>query len=253
MSVSSIMVMISIVTQTPMASIFGGQNACHIFWIANMAYTLKMVTSGTGMAIYRLVCFDNLFKRHLDTKKMAKKIIIVEWLVIFVVTSMKAFSIGGWENAFTHRYCMNIGKTYAQSLHDYNNSKEYNDILCKIIRFFPNVVFQIMILVQLFIYLKIIYQMWKHDLVHYRNNVITEDTRKERHRKNVVTLRGQVFTFAIEFFYGIIIMIFNTKNSFGDPSRIVISKIIGSTVISLVQLLTSHEMKRFLKNRFRLF
>ena len=96
----------SIATQTSMASIFGGHEACHIFWIANMAYTLKMVTSGTGMAIYRLVCFDNLFKRHLDTKKMAKKIIIVEWLVIFGVTSMKAFSMGGWENAFIHRYCM---------------------------------------------------------------------------------------------------------------------------------------------------
>ena len=124
MSVSSIMVIMSIVTQTSMASIFGGQDACHIFWIANMAYTLKMVTSSTGMAIYRLVCFNNLFKKHLNTKKMAKKIIIVEWIVILWVTSMKAFSMGGWENAFIHRYCMNIGKAYAQSLHDYNNSKE---------------------------------------------------------------------------------------------------------------------------------
>ena len=254
MSVSSLMVITSIVTQTPMASVFGGQDACHIFWIANMVYSLKLVTSGTGMAIYRLVCFNNLFKRHLDTKRMARKVIIVEWIVIFGVTLMKAFSmVGGWEKAFIHRYCMNIGQTYAQTLHDFNNSKESNDILNKIIRLFPNVLFLIMILVQFFIYLKILYQLWKHDVMNTRNNVITENVRKERHKKNVITLRGQVVTFAIEFFYAIIMMIYNSKNSFVDPSRIVIDKIIGSTVISLVQLLTSHEMKRFLKDRCRLF
>ena len=82
MSISSLMAIIPIATQTSMTEIFGGQEACHVFWFANMIYTLKMVTSGIGMAIYRLVCFNNLFKKHFNNKQIGKKIMTAEWMFI---------------------------------------------------------------------------------------------------------------------------------------------------------------------------
>ena len=254
MSISSMMGIIPIATQTSMTEIFGGQEACHVFWFANMIYTLKMVTSGIGMAIYRLVCFNNLFKKHFNNKQIGKKIMTAEWMFIVGMTLIKMFDhtmIRGWEKALLHKYCMNIGQEYVHTLQEYKNiTKNNTNIFYKILRFAPNLVCQILIFVELFIYLKLIYQLWKQDIINRRDKVITEDARKQRHKKNVITLRGQVITFVIEFVYGINLIIYNSKKSFVDPSTVVINKIIGSTVISLIQLLTSHEMKRFLKDLF---
>ena len=249
------MAIIPIATQTSMTEIFGGQEACHIFWVGNLIYSFKMVTSGLGMAIYRLICFNNLFKKHFNNKQIAKKIMIAEWILIIGLTSMKVFyriMIRGWEKAILHQFCMNNGQEFVETLYRYkNNNKNYNTALLKIVGIFlPNGILQILMIVELFIYLKLIYQLWKQDIINRRDKVITEDIRKQRHKKNVVTLRGQVITFAIEFCYGINIMIYNSKKSYLDPSTVVINKIIGSTVISLIQLLTSHEMKRFLKDLF---
>ena len=257
MSISSMMAIIPIATQTSMIEIFGGQEACHIFWFANVIYSLKMVTSGLGMAIYRLICFNNLFKRHFDNKQIAKKIMIAEWILIIGLTSMKVFyriMIRGWEKAMLHQFCMNNGQEFVETLYRYRSeNKNYNTTLLKTVGIFlPIGILQILMIVELFIYLKIIYQLWKQDIINRRDKVISEDTRKQRHKKNVVTLRGQVITFAIEFGYGINILIYNSKKSFVEPSTVVIHKIIGSTVILLIQLLTSHEMKRFISTRYNM-
>ena len=167
---------------------------------------------------------------------------------------MKVFyriMIRGWEKAILHQFCMNNGQKFVETLYRYKNDNNYNTTLLKTVGIFlPNGILQILMIVELFIYLKLIYQLWKQDIINRRDKVITEDTRKQRHKKNVITLRGQVITFVIEFVYGINLIIYNSKKSFVDPSTVVINKIIGSTVISLIQLLTSHEMKRFLKDLF---
>ena len=179
---------------------------------------------------------------------------IAEWILIICLTSMKVFyriMIRGWEKAILHQFCMNNGQKFVETLYRYKNDNNYNTTLLKTVGIFlPNGILQILMIVELFIYLKLIYQLWKQDIINRRDKVITEDTRKQRHKKNIVTLRGQVIAFAIEFCYGINILIYNSKKSFVDPSTVVIHKIIGSTVISLIQLLTSHEMKRFLKDLF---
>ena len=52
--------------------------------MANAVYTWKLLTSGTGMAVYRLLCFKSLFKKHLNKKSMATKILVAEWIVTSV-------------------------------------------------------------------------------------------------------------------------------------------------------------------------
>ena len=253
MSISSVMATIPIASQTPMTNIFG-QKACHVFWTASMANSLKMVTSGTGMAVYRLLCFQFLFKRDLDNKKMVKIVLIAEWILIIGMISMKVigFNMFGWDKAILHQYCMDIGNESAQTLFEYKMD-HYNDPLYKILRFVPNLVIHILMIVELAIYLWIISQLWKHNRENFKEKVITEDMRIERNQKNIITLKGQIVTFMIEFAYGIFSFFLANNLSFADPSVIVITKIVGSTTISVVQLFASHEMKRFIRSHFNMF
>ena len=253
MSISSVMATIPIASQTSMASIFG-QNSCHVFWITSVTYSMKMVTSGTGMAAYRLVCFNNMFKRHLDRKKMVKKILLAEFLVIIGMISMNSYgySTFGWEKAFLHQYCMNDGTEKVETLHNYKID-HYNDQLYKSLRFIPNAIIQALMLVEMAIYLWLIFKLWKQDRDNFKLKIITEDVRRERNTKNIITLKGQMISFAIEFAYGICVVLLSNNVSFSDPSLMILIKIVGSTVISVVQLMSSHEMKRFIRQRFNMF
>ena len=62
-----------------------------------------------------------------------------------------------------------------------------------------------------------------------------------------------MISFAIEFAYGIFVVLLSNNVSFSDPSLMILIKIVGSTVISVVQLMSSHEMKRFIRQRFNMF
>ena len=68
-----------------------------------------------------------------------------------------------------------------------------------------------------------------------------------RNRKNVITLSGQVISFTVEFFTSLLILVGIFIDDLADPSHQPILLIFASTIISCVQLGTSHEMKRFVK------
>ena len=69
-----------------------------------------------------------------------------------------------------------------------------------------------------------------------------------RNRKNVITLSGQVISFTVEFFTSLLILVGIFIDDLADPSHQPILLIFASTIISCVQLGTSHEMKRFVKS-----
>ena len=253
MSVVSVMTTVPIATQTSMANIFP-KNACHVFWSATQIYAWNMVTSSLGMAIYRLLCFHFLFKRELNTKKMVRNILIAQLVVSGSLMSSKAVGhrMFGWEKAIHHQFCSDMGSEQVEALHDYN-IKDFNSTLYETLRFAPVVIGQTLVLVELLIYFWIIYHLWKHDKKNCEENIITKHMRKERNQKNVITLRGQVCTFVIEIVYSIYISIHGRNDSLFDPSTMPISLIIGSTSISVVQLLSSHEMMKFVRTYFNLF
>ena len=69
-----------------------GQAGCRVYWGVNILYQWVMVTAGFGMAIYRLICFHYLFKKELNTKKIAKYILLTELVVSLGMTSLSAWS-----------------------------------------------------------------------------------------------------------------------------------------------------------------
>ena len=197
-SVVSIMTAVPIASQTPMAKVFGEQS-CYIFWAANVIYQWKLITSGLGMAIYRLICFKFLFKRNLNTKKMVRYVLLVQLAVSVTMISVRAFGYAefGWEKAIHYQFCSDMGSKQVQVLHDYNN-EDFNSVLYKTLRFAPVMIGQTLVLAEMLIYVWIIYHLWKHDKENFEDKVITDHMRKERNQKNVITLKGQVYTFVIE-------------------------------------------------------
>merc|ERR1711944_163042 len=100
MSILSIMTTVPIAIQTPTAKVFG-EKSCYLFWLANITCIWKLITSGTGMALYRLFCLKYLFKRNLNTKSMARKIQAAETVVTLgaILTYATLFNMYGWENS----------------------------------------------------------------------------------------------------------------------------------------------------------
>ena len=120
----------------------------------------------------------------------------------------------------------------------------------KTLRFTPAIIGHLFIPLELFIYMRIIYHLWKHDKENFQHKIITESMRQERNRKNVITLRGQVICFVIEMAFAIYLFIHTANFEFADASVMPITIIIASTIISIVQISSAHEMMRFIKRHF---
>ena len=86
----------------------------------------------------------------------------------------------------------------------------------------------------------------------YQAKIITETMKRERQQKNVITLKGQVLSYVIETSFGIYISVHMANFAFADASVMPIYLIIMSTAVSVVELTTSNEMRRFLRNHFNL-
>lgn len=178
MSVVSVMTMVSIFNQTPMVSIFP-QNTCYIFWATTQIYGWNMVTSSIGRAIYRLLCFHNLFKRNINTKKMVRQILLVQLIIAVSMISVKAFGYSkfGWEKATHYQFCSDMGPDQIQTLHEYNNEDFSSVLNYKTFKFTPILIAQTLVLAELFIYFWLIYHLWKHDKESFEDKIITRHTR----------------------------------------------------------------------------
>ena len=255
MTAISIMTTIPIATQRPMSD-YVGRMGCQFYWGVNITFQSLMVNSGVGMAIYRLICFQNLFKKHLNTKKIIKTILLAELaLLIFMITfSAFIYTTFGWEKALFYQFCMNLGTAEVDTLHKYTHENTILDpSYLKWVRFVLYLYGQGLFVAELAIYAWILFNLWKHDKRNHLEGIITEPMKKERNQKNVITLYGQVTSFLVETAFNIYSMVHISNLSMFEASFMFIFQIVASTIISAIQLATSHEMRRFLKNRFNLY
>ena len=78
----SIFTILPIVFQTPLYE-YIGTFGCYGFWFIQVIDGHAHVIFGFGMAIYRLICFENLLMKSLLKKLLIKRILIAESLAIF--------------------------------------------------------------------------------------------------------------------------------------------------------------------------
>ena len=255
MSTISVMTIVPIATQKPMYE-YVGQLGCQFYWGANIAFGWVMATTGVGMATFRLICFHYLFKKEINAKKIAKNILLGELVLTVVMMSLVVFLFMyiGWEKALFYQYCMNMGHTESKTIHEYNQGddqlgKSYR----KGLRLAVNSFGQALVIAEMIIYGWILYNLWKHDKENHSKGIITETMKKERKQKNAITLFGQIASFFVETAFNIYTMIHMSNLSLVEASFMPISQIVASTVISAIQLASSHEMRRFVKNQFNLY
>ena len=107
---------------------------------------------------------------------------------------------------------------------------------------------QALFLAELVIYIKIWYILWKHD--QGMQHLLSSKDLQQRKRKNVMTLSGQVISFFIEFIVSLFTLAHVLNNDMADATVMPVVIITSSSVISMSQLWTSHESKRYI--RFKL-
>ena len=200
LSAASFMTTIPIASQTPLYE-YIGQSGCQVYWGVNMAWQWNQGVSGLGMAAYRLICFHYLFKKKLNTKKIARYILLIELGISLVMISLSVlmYTTFGWEQALFYQFCMNEGPEAVSTIHEYTQHGErYDKSLLLGLRLVLCIFGQAFLIAEMTIYAWILFNLWKHDKEHHSNGIITDSMKKERQQKNVITLYGQISTFIVE-------------------------------------------------------
>ena len=112
-------------------------------------------------------------------------------------------------------------------------------------RFLVIPIIQALFLAEVVIYIKIWYILWKHN--QGMKHLISNKDLQQRKRKNVITLSGQVISFSIEFIVSLFTLAQVFNNDMADPSVMPLVLITSASIISMAQLWTSHESKRYIK------
>ena len=242
----SIFTILPIVFQIPLYE-YIGTFGCYGFWFIQVIDGHAHVIFGFGMAIYRLICFENLLMKSLLKKLLIKRILIAESLAIFfqALTSVVGLELIGWQKSYIVQYCMNMSPLKADIVSEYSQGSIL--IFGKSLRIFKNVLGQVMVIGELLIYLRIISSIWKHDQDAKDKDIISSQVQKQRNHKNVITLYGQAASFLVELTFAIYLLIYHLHipAEYRDPSHVIISYLISNTLVSVTQFLSSHELRNF--------
>ena len=242
----SIFTIVPIVFQIPLYE-YIGTFGCYGFWFIQVIDGHAHVIFGFGMAIYRLICFENLLMKSLLKKLLIKRILIAESLAIVfqALTSVMGLELIGWQKSYIVQYCMNMSPLQADIVSEYSQGSIL--IFGKSLRILKNVMGQAMVIGELLIYIRIISSIWKHDQDAKDKDIITHQAQKQRNHKNVITLYGQAASFLVELTFAIYLLIYHLhippENR--DPSHVIISYLISNTLVSVTQFLSSHELRSF--------
>ena len=109
-------------------------------------------------------------------------------------------------------------------------------------------VHQSIVVGEMIIYIRLYYTLWNHD--EGMKNKISFDDLRQRKRKNIISLSGQAISFFVEFFLSIIVIANLFNQNLVDASLFPIVFITSTSIISISQLWTSHELKRYINSKF---
>ena len=106
-----------------------GENGCAVFASSIRLHGMLLAIGGFGMAIFRIVCIENLAKQ-MERKNLAKIIHLVEFVVIILVTSTitileKYYS--SYQKPLFYQFCKDYGLAKADILQSYNEYDSENE------------------------------------------------------------------------------------------------------------------------------
>ena len=231
--------------QRPMSQ-FVGAEGCITYTVCVCALFHWGAIGGFLMALYRLLC---IISKPMEIRTL----MTIGLAILFCVTTNIVVLYNNfttWESSPVFAFCS--AKSSPKVNHPDNDTNSgSNENTVKILRALNIFVGQTLLISELCIYGYIIRDLSKHDEKYYQNKTITRQMLQMRKEKNVITLRGQISSFLIEsatamFF---ITSIFISGMS-DDTSYIPFLMVFHPTTVAISQLLTSHEMRRYVKSKF---
>ena len=114
---------ISITSQISLFDIFG-KTGCIIYVLCSWIQGQLLVSGGFGMAIFRMICIENLLKQ-IDRSKLVKIILIGNFIVLIGTTAISTFGMIniGWDKNKLFRFCMDYGTAKGDFYHSYFNNE----------------------------------------------------------------------------------------------------------------------------------
>ena len=239
-----------ILTQTPLSD-YVGTKGCYFYWIIHLALSQLLSVGGFGMAVFRLFCLGNLFVDKEFKRTMAKKILIAEMILTIgiILLGFLSAEVLGVEVYIFYQYCTNQNPIHAKLMTAYtSNASMMDPSLAEIfLKIALVLIFQALVVGELVIYLKIMYDLWKHNKTFHEEGIISHQVRKHRNHKNVITLKGQILSFIVEMISSSLIIAYLTLSSNDGPSHIPIVMTFLHTIVSLSQFISSHDLKQHVK------
>ena len=240
----AVSLILPIATQTPLKD-YVGKDGCYYVEGVISTNAHWCVIGGCGMAVFRLGC---MIDRRIPVKY------IYAFGYVLLALNASTYLVGtsgvGWEKNVVSQFCMNINEEQADVTNEYQKSSE-DLAFFKVLKISNVFIAQTLSILELLIYVFIIHRLWKSDQLNYQEGIITFSMKRERNAKNAITLKGQFLAFILEFGSATIIAIYFISGNLMNSSYVLLFfNIVVTFAISLTQLFTSHELKRFLRNHF---
>ena len=234
---------------------FIGDGGCKIYALSFLAISGWFFYGGLGVAIFRMLCLRDKTMTDRMRQSIVKKIIIFELVLLIVgylpgIVTMMACD--KWEMLAMYRVCIDENLVQVNIRSIYQNKGAFLGLTKseRVSYIFAVMLAQSATIIEFGIYTKIIYDLWQHDREYLLNGTITKSMVQNRNRRNVISLRGQIACFLIEtcclatYFVGFLF-------SFEDSSSLnPVMTILSQSFVSIAQFFASHEMQRFVKEKF---
>ena len=233
----------------PLVLIFGHYTC--IWMSMNVAFhNTILIIDGAGMAFYRLFSYKMAGEISIEKLQKIKKLILwYECMIGSLIFGLALLGIYFTDTASTLDFCRGYNRDMGYILSSYQKENPGFFQIGKMARNLALVICQLTILFEFFCYVTIMGSVFMHDRKLAKGKVIDQKVMKQRTKKSAITLTGQFLSFMIEIGYTILLL--TPLNDFvgwkvldyGNRSILVI---FCWTAITVVQIGTSPEMRRFL-------
>ena len=233
----------------PLVLVFGNYT-CYGMSMNVAFHNAILIIDGAGMAFYRLFTYKMASKISIEKLQKIKKVILWSELTIgSLIFGLALLGIYFTNTASTLDFCQGYNKEMSNILSRYQEENPGNILFGKLARNLAVVLSQMIILFEFLCYVTIMVSVFMHDKKMAKGKVIDKKVMKQRNKKSAITLTGQFLSFMVEIGYTIVLLtplhdlLGMDIVEYGNRSILVI---FCWTAITVIQIGTSPEMRRFL-------
>ena len=217
-----------------------GTEGCKVLttmWVGQMTL---LVTCGFTMALYRLLCLKG---KRFEVKYFVASTLVLESLTLAIFYS--TINEIGWETNEAYKYCIDYQPTEVKiPVQKLERGRNIYMILNRSAAL-------ALTMSEFGMYLYMVWYLLNWDKRNHEKKIITASMRQARKEKNILTLKGQICTFITKagLLISALIVLWSGHQIF-EKSVTPFFVIVPHSAITFSQILSSHELRRYVKSKF---